>query len=40
MEDYLIERNGPDWRIQFNKEISAAKKKQKYEEKMVATISE
>lgn len=40
MEDYLIERNGPNWRSRFNKEISLAKKKQKSKEQILSGISE
>jgi hypothetical protein len=40
MEDYLVERNGPNWRSRFNKEISLAKKKQKNKEQMLSGISE
>jgi len=40
MEDYLVERNGPNWRSRFNKEISLAKKKQKNKEQMLSSFSD
>lgn len=40
MEDYLLERNGKDWVSRFGKEISDAKKKQKYREQMLLGISD